>query len=64
MSFWVASLLAGNPYQQQALLEEDATLVRLQAVRELLSSALKYLSAQSALQSAFKADSTGSSPFE
>ena len=60
----MASLLAGNPYQQQALLEEDATLVRLQSVREVLSGALKYLGAQSALQSAFKTDDSGSSPSE
>lgn len=53
-SFWIASLFGGNPYNQQALLEEDDTMKRLEAERELLSSTLKYLSAQSALQSAFK----------
>lgn len=54
LSFWVASLFAGNPYQQQALLEEETTLGRLKAVQELLGGTVKYLSAQAALQSAFK----------
>lgn len=53
LSFWVASLFAGNPYNQQALLEEDNTMKRLKTEEELLSSTLKYLSAQAALQSAF-----------
>jgi Lon protease-like protein len=57
LSFWMASLIAGNPYQQQALLEEETTMDRLKAVVDLMESTLKYLSAQSALQSAFK--STG-----
>jgi ATP-dependent Lon protease len=55
LSFWVASLFAGNPYNQQALLEEENTLKRLATEQELLSSTLKYLSAQTALQSAFAA---------
>ncbi|EFN59067.1 hypothetical protein CHLNCDRAFT_137801 [Chlorella variabilis] len=71
LSFWVASLFAGNPYQQQALLEEETTMGRLKAVQELLNGTVKYLSAQAALQSAFKTTgggggggggSTGSSP--
>ncbi|PSC67358.1 ATP-dependent protease [Micractinium conductrix] len=54
LSFWVASLFAGNPYQQQALLEEDTTMGRLKAVEELLDGTVKYLAAQATLQSAFK----------
>jgi len=53
LSFWVASLFAGNAYNQQAILEENNTIKRLQTEEELLSSTLKYLSAQAALQSAF-----------
>lgn len=53
LSFWVASLFAGNPYNQQALLEENDTEKRLTIEKELLENTLKYLSAQSALQSAF-----------
>lgn len=61
MSFWVASLFSGNPYQQQALLEMDSTLERLKAEEELLGGTLKYLSAQAALQGAFKSSSSTSS---
>ncbi|KAI8110970.1 hypothetical protein M9434_004544 [Picochlorum sp. BPE23] len=53
LSFWVASLFAGSPYNQQALLEENSTQKRLEIEKELLENTLKYLSAQSALQSAF-----------
>lgn len=53
LSFWVASLFAGNPYSQQAVLEEDSTMARLQQVGEVLEGSLKFLSAQSALQGAF-----------
>ena len=53
LSFWVASLFAGNPFNQQSLLEEDSTMKRLKTEQDLLSSTLKYLSAQAALQSAF-----------
>lgn len=66
LSFWVASLFAGNPYNQQALLEVESTRERLEAESEILSSTLKYLSAQVALQSAFGEGSdtggTGPSP--
>jgi Lon protease-like protein len=51
-SFWVASLFSGA-YNQQALLEIDTTTERLKAESELLGNTLKYLTAQSALQSAF-----------
>ena len=51
LSFWVASLFAGSPYNQQALLEENSSLKRLEVEKELLENTLKYLSAQSALQS-------------
>jgi len=51
LSFWVASLFAGSPYNQQALLEENSSLKRLTVEKELLENTLKYLSAQSALQS-------------
>jgi hypothetical protein len=47
------------PLQQQALLEEETTLGRLKAVQELLSGTVKYLSAQVALQSAFKTTGGG-----
>ncbi|GAB4817835.1 hypothetical protein N2152v2_004881 [Parachlorella kessleri] len=57
MSFWVASLFSGNPYQQQALLEMDSTEERLKEEKELLSGTLKFLSAQAALQGAFKTGS-------
>lgn len=57
LSFWVASLFGGNPYNQQALLEEDCTMKRLQVEEELLSETLKYLSAQAAVKSAFGNDS-------
>ena len=60
LSFWVASLFAGNPYNQQALLEENSTEKRLSVEKELLENTLKYLSAQSALQSAFGGE--GESP--
>ena len=53
LSFWVASLFAGNPFNQQSLLEEDSTMKRLKTEQDMLSSTLKYLSAQAALQSAF-----------
>lgn len=53
LSFWVASLFGGNPYNQQALLEEDCTMKRLKVEEELLSETLKYLSAQAAVKSAF-----------
>lgn len=53
LSFWVASLFAGSPYNQQALLEENDTVKRLTVEKELLENTLKYLSAQSALKSAF-----------
>jgi len=59
LSFWVASLFAGNPYNQQALLEEDSTLKRLKVEQELLSNTAKYLGAQVALQSAFSGGSGG-----
>jgi Lon protease-like protein len=51
LSFWVASLFAGSPYNQQALLEENSSVKRLTVEKELLENTLKYLSAQSALQS-------------
>lgn len=54
LSFWVASLFAGSPYQQQALLEEETTLGRLKASQELLSGTQRYLGAQVALVGAFK----------
>lgn len=64
LSFWVGSLFAGSPYQQQALLEEETTIGRLKAEKELMSGTAKYLSAQAALQSAFKTTggSSGSDP--
>lgn len=62
LSFWVASLFGGNPYNQQALLEEESTLKRLKLEEELLSSTLKYLSAQAALQSAFKSGGDDTTP--
>ena len=43
------------------LLEEETTLARLAAVQELLSGTAKYLSAQVALQGAFKTTGGGSS---
>ena len=64
LSFWVASLFAGNPYNQQALLEEEDTIKRLKLEHELLSDTLKYLSAQSALQSAFKGNGGAGSESE
>jgi len=60
MSFYIASLFAGNPYNQQALLEEEDTKKRLLVEQDLLSGTLKYLSAQVALQSAFGGESGGS----
>ena len=51
LSFWVASLFAGSPDNQQALLEEKSTEKRLSVEKELLENTLKYLSAQAALQS-------------
>jgi len=51
LSFWIASLFAGSPIQQQAILEENSSLNRLKVEKELLENTLKYLSAQSALQS-------------
>ncbi|KAL4430787.1 hypothetical protein ABPG75_006043 [Micractinium tetrahymenae] len=60
LSFWVASLFAGNPYQQQALLEEETAMGQLKAVKELLGGTVKYLSAQAALRSAFKSTGSGS----
>lgn len=61
LSFWVASLFAASPYQQQALLEEETTMGRLKAVQELLNGTVKYLSAQAALQSAFSSTGGGGS---
>lgn len=53
LSFWMTALIADNPYQQQVLLEEECTIKRLKAINTLLEETLKYLSARSALQSAF-----------
>ena len=61
LSFWIASLFAGSPIQQQAILEENSSLNRLKVEKELLENTLKYLSAQSALQSLSFGGGPGSS---
>lgn len=58
LSFWVASLFAGNPFQQQTLLEMPSTRERLESVKSLLENTVKYMSAQAALASAFKGSSS------
>lgn len=71
LSFWVGSLFRESPAQQQALLQvgptlpscfcimacrqENNTMRRLTRVKSVLESTLKYLTAQSALASAFSA---------
>lgn len=62
LSFWIASLFAGNPYNQQALLEVNSTMERLEAECEILNSTRKYLSAQLALQSAFNGEGGTDTP--
>eukprot|EP00775_Hariotina_reticulata_P008862 gene8862-9041_t len=53
LSFWIAHVFSESKYTQQALLEEDNTIVRLTAEKKLLSSTLKYYTAATALEGVF-----------
>lgn len=59
LSYWITSLFADSPMQQQLLLEEDSTRSRLARVKEILEGTLKYLSATNALKSALSTDAPG-----
>lgn len=61
LSFWIASLFADSPMQQQLLLEEDSTATRLTRLRDILDGTVKYLRATSALESAFTSPSNDTS---
>lgn len=52
LSYWVASNLYGVASEQQALLEMQDTLERLQREREILSSTRSHLAARTALKDA------------
>ncbi|MEM8672607.1 MAG: LON peptidase substrate-binding domain-containing protein [Cyanobacteria bacterium P01_G01_bin.67] len=54
LSYWVASNLYGVASEQQALLEMQNTLERLQREREILSSTRSHLAARTALKDALK----------
>eukprot|EP00210_Caulerpa_lentillifera_P008447 g8059.t1 len=56
LSFWFASLFLESPFEQQKLLEEQSSNLRLQREKKLFEDALKYLTAASALQGAFNPD--------
>lgn len=53
LSFWIAHAFTDSKYTQQKLLEENNTIVRLSAERELLASTLKYYRAATALDGIF-----------
>ena len=52
LSYWVASNLYGVPSEQQALLEMQDTLERLQREQEILGSTRSHLAARTALKDA------------
>ncbi|MEO1467114.1 MAG: LON peptidase substrate-binding domain-containing protein, partial [Cyanobacteria bacterium J06633_1] len=52
LSYWVASNLYGVASEQQALLEMQDTLERLQREQEILSSTRSHLAARTALKDA------------
>ena len=54
LSFWVASNLYGVASEQQALLEMQDTLERLQREQEILSSTRNHLAARTALKDALE----------
>jgi len=56
LSFWFASLLAQSQPEQQNILEERSCRARLLRVKQIFGDALKFLSAASALDSAFQSD--------
>lgn len=53
--------LQDSKYTQQALLEENSTMVRLGAEKELLSATLKYYTAATALEGVFGSSSSSAS---
>ena len=57
ISFWVASMFSDAEETQQMLLEMKDTETRLRHEENVLSEALKFLSAQAALKSVFSSDS-------
>lgn len=54
-------VLQDSKYTQQALLEENSTMTRLGAEKELLNSTLKYYTAATALEGVFSSTGTSSS---
>eukprot|EP00878_Enallax_costatus_P005223 GHUV01005489.1.p1 GENE.GHUV01005489.1~~GHUV01005489.1.p1 ORF type:complete len:347 (+),score=73.03 GHUV01005489.1:210-1250(+) len=58
LSYWIAHAFTDSKYTQQALLEENKTMVRLGAEKDLLAATLKYYTAATALEGVFS--STGS----
>ncbi|KAF8057912.1 Lonrf1 [Scenedesmus sp. PABB004] len=55
LSYWIAHAFTDSRYTQQALLEEDSTMTRLGAEKELLAQTLKYYTAATALEGVFSA---------
>ena len=53
LSYWVASNLYGVPSEQQALLETQDTLLRLEREAEILTSTRNHLAARSVLKDTF-----------
>lgn len=53
LSFWLVSAFQDSKLTQQALLEESSTLLRLEHIKQVLGSTLKFYSAASALSSVF-----------
>lgn len=54
LSYWVASNLYGVPAEQQALLEMQDTVARLQREAEILSSTRSHLAAKTVLKDTFE----------
>jgi ATP-dependent Lon protease len=54
LSYWVASNLQGVPQEQQALLELQDTVARLEREAEILTSTRNHLAARTALKDVFQ----------
>lgn len=64
LSFWIASMFTDSQQQQQSLLEESSVIQRLMREKEILGGTVKYLSAVSALDTAFTDPEAGGSTQE
>lgn len=58
-SFWVSCYCQESRPLQQMLLEEQTTQTRLERVKEILGTTLKFYSAATALDSVFRSSSDG-----